>query len=278
MAAGVFDAEPGSQWSSAARTDVVRWLRSDPQHQELVRLGRPLLEEGDDVWDAWEDYFARRLDGVIETFDPASGATFFSHLARGAAPERVEAIVLRPASAWTRFERCCVVRWLLADTQLRLVLVNAVHHLGPSATWQDAEDAWADFCVPGPRASRSRLDYFIERFDPDRAPFWPALRFFFRRFCEGRRTAAPAPDGDGVVAGTQESEQLQRERRRDIERCLDRLPAKHGRALRLYYFEGWSVPEIAEMTGESVATVKKTRLFDGRALLRQMPEMQRWAV
>lgn len=54
---------------------------------------------------------------------------------------------------------------------------------------------------------------------------------------------------------------------RDVAEAVLALPAKYRIPIHLYYFEGYSVAEIAQITGKSEGTVK-SRLFRARALLR----------
>lgn len=50
---------------------------------------------------------------------------------------------------------------------------------------------------------------------------------------------------------------------------VSRLPPKYRSVIHLYYYEGYSVKEIADMTGDSVSTVT-TRLARARDKLRKM--------
>lgn len=50
---------------------------------------------------------------------------------------------------------------------------------------------------------------------------------------------------------------------------VSKLPPKYRAAIHLYYYEGYSVKEIADMTGDAVSTVT-TRLARARERLRKM--------
>jgi RNA polymerase sigma-70 factor (ECF subfamily) len=59
-----------------------------------------------------------------------------------------------------------------------------------------------------------------------------------------------------------------------IQRCLDRLPAKHREVIQLRFFVGDSIEGIAAALDCSVGTVK-SRLFHALEKLHAMPELGR---
>lgn len=54
-----------------------------------------------------------------------------------------------------------------------------------------------------------------------------------------------------------------------VEEALQRLPPRYRAAIHLYYYEGYSATEIAEMAGEKPSTVR-TRLTRARQKLREL--------
>ena len=59
--------------------------------------------------------------------------------------------------------------------------------------------------------------------------------------------------------------------RNDLLRKVTGLPPKYRMPMYLYYYEGYSVKEIAELTGSKTSTLQ-TRLARGREKLREVLE------
>jgi RNA polymerase sigma-70 factor (ECF subfamily) len=59
-----------------------------------------------------------------------------------------------------------------------------------------------------------------------------------------------------------------REERKLMRRALDELPADYREVLVLKHFEGWSYAQIADVTGDSIGTLK-VRAYRARQLLRE---------
>ncbi|SDG65459.1 RNA polymerase sigma factor, sigma-70 family [Sinosporangium album] len=74
------------------------------------------------------------------------------------------------------------------------------------------------------------------------------------------RTELPLPKAEELGAFPQE----QRESALDVRRVLARMPDGPRRLLELFYFDGFSLAEIAAMTGRSPQSVK-TALWRARA-------------
>ena len=53
----------------------------------------------------------------------------------------------------------------------------------------------------------------------------------------------------------------------DVRRCLDSLTPLQSQAVRLAYYQGFTYPQVAEMLGRPLPTVK-TRMRDGLIRLR----------
>ena len=80
-----------------------------------------------------------------------------------------------------------------------------------------------------------------------------------------------------VDPGESPAERVQREERvMAIQRCLDRLPAKHREVIQLRFFVDDSIEGIAAVLDCSVGTVK-SRLFHALEKLHAMPELGRLA-
>lgn len=80
----IFD-EPGASWTPDERLRVVIWLNSKPQldflcFQALLHLG--FRAQPEDAEDAWNDYCVKRLNRVIDRYNPAYGCRFWNYLLR----------------------------------------------------------------------------------------------------------------------------------------------------------------------------------------------------
>jgi RNA polymerase sigma-70 factor, ECF subfamily len=88
-----------------------------------------------------------------------------------------------------------------------------------------------------------------------------------------RRSRRPESEGGGVedreAAGTVESAALCRMENERIERALGALSPDHRLVVVLFYYEGMSQPEIAQVCGRAVGTVK-SRLHYALARLRKL--------
>ena len=78
----IFD-KPGRDWTPEERVKVVVWLNSNPQLQYLRlvasrRLGSKSKPE--DAEDAWHEFCVKRLNRVIDNYDPAEGRRFWDYL------------------------------------------------------------------------------------------------------------------------------------------------------------------------------------------------------
>jgi RNA polymerase sigma factor (sigma-70 family) len=78
----IFD-KPGRDWTPEERIRVKVWLHEDQQLGYLLRFAlRHLGHEAtpEDAEDAWGDFYAKRLDAVINNYDPAEGRRFWNWL------------------------------------------------------------------------------------------------------------------------------------------------------------------------------------------------------
>ncbi|NRQ36933.1 RNA polymerase sigma factor [Nonomuraea sp. NN258] len=77
------------------------------------------------------------------------------------------------------------------------------------------------------------------------------------------RRDLPLPDPDELGAPALHADPL------EVRDALDRLPEQHRRLLTLVYFEGFSLVEVAAMTGRSPASIK-TAVWRARAAFADM--------
>jgi len=90
-------------------------------------------------------------------------------------PLHILPVVAKPGQEWSREEYASLVAWLFEEVQLRKLLTLCLFRLGSTATAQDAEDVWMEFC-------EKRLEKVSRLFDPERgAEFWVYLRFCLKR-------------------------------------------------------------------------------------------------
>lgn len=78
----IFD-KPGRDWTPEEHIRVKVWLHEDLQLRYLLtfalrHLGHQATTE--DAEDAWGEFFVRRLDAVIDNYDPTRGRRFWSYL------------------------------------------------------------------------------------------------------------------------------------------------------------------------------------------------------
>jgi RNA polymerase sigma factor (sigma-70 family) len=79
----VIFAKPGRGWSPEERIRVIQWLHEPPQFRYLRtfakrHLGPPATE--DDAQDAWQEFCAKELHSVIQSYNPAKGVRFWGYL------------------------------------------------------------------------------------------------------------------------------------------------------------------------------------------------------
>lgn len=91
------------------------------------------------------------------------------------------------------------------------------------------------------------------------------IRTTLHRACDIRKSAAQRnlPLEEAVLAAAPEAEEG------DLLAAVRALPDKYGAVIHLYYYEGYSIQEIANLLGVPVPTVG-TRLARGRERLRQL--------
>jgi len=90
-------------------------------------------------------------------------------------PRHVLPIIEKAGREWSREEYSSIVAWLFEEPQLRMLLTLCLFSLGSSATPQDAEDIWMEFC-------EKRLEKVSKLFDPERGSgFWGYLRLCLKR-------------------------------------------------------------------------------------------------
>jgi RNA polymerase sigma-70 factor (ECF subfamily) len=132
----------------------------------------------------------------------------------------------------------------------------------------DADDATQLALLEILRAAPSyRGDSKLEAW-ADRIAVRTTIRFARERRLAAVRTA-PDVDLDELPQRTRTYERLAEELARPILDYLDELPEARRTALVLRHAMGYSVEEIAELTGASVNTVKD-RLLQGREQIRKM--------
>lgn len=84
-----------------------------------------------------------------------------------------------------------------------------------------------------------------------------------------RRSEHSSPMGQHEINGDGAVEDAERDA--DVLQAVNTLPPKYRQAVYLHYFEGYSVSEIAQLTGEREGTVRK-HLSRARAKLRDLLE------
>ena len=91
------------------------------------------------------------------------------------------------------------------------------------------------------------------------------IRTTLHRACDIRKSAAQRnlPLEEAVLAAAPEAEEG------NLLAAVRALPDKYGAVIHLYYYEGYSIQEIANLLGVPVPTVG-TRLARGRERLRQL--------
>ncbi|GAA2787049.1 sigma-70 family RNA polymerase sigma factor [Kitasatospora paracochleata] len=114
------------------------------------------------------------------------------------------------------------------------------------------------------------------RYRPERGEAMPwVLTIAHRRAVDRVRSAQAAADRDRQVAAASHApvfdevaEQVEgRLEREQVRRCLKRLTELQRESLTLAYYRGYSYPEVAELLGAPLGTVK-TRMRDGLIRLR----------
>jgi RNA polymerase sigma factor (sigma-70 family) len=170
----------------------------------------------------------------------------------------------KPGPNWSEDERDWVITWLNIEPQLTELRALALRHLGTPANWQDAEDTWNDFAL-------RNLDRVIACFDPTQATggFRGYLLISFKRYCweRGKKIRnRPQSLPDAVLA---ELDEVQFVGADDcLQACLNRLPQEYREVVTLCYFDGYSMEEISQKLGISVA-LAKVRLFRARQMLKK---------
>jgi RNA polymerase sigma factor (sigma-70 family) len=180
-------------------------------------------------------------------------------------PSGVRAIFARPGQSWTAAERAWVKRWLHEEPQLRLLLAIAYSNLPRGATFEDAEDAWGDYCC-NDQQGKDQLDRVMDSYVPEKHRsrcFWPYLCFCFRRWCRRRPARQAGSRPLVLVAGTIPAgvgsdptvQAAHKEMSAILAEAIAELPPPYGEVIRLRYFEGFTLKEVVRRRGSSIATV-----------------------
>ena len=147
----------------------------------------------------------------------------------------------------------------LAEKYMDMVYRIALNALGSAA---DAEDVTQNVMVR------------LYRADPDFESEEHAKRWLIRvavneskRFIGLPWKKREASFEEALNAASVEADGLQK----DLVRKIAQLPPKYRVPMYLYYFEGYSIKEIAELTGSKTSTLQ-TRLARGREKLREVLE------
>ena len=205
-------------------------------------------------------------------------------------PDNIQRILARPGRDWSLDERNDVVVWLNEPPQLGFLARIAAFKLGLSATAQDAEDAWQDYCV------KVLLRTLIARFDPALSPFQAYLLLSLKQFCQRRGLALgqardrerplERPLGGDVVEinlvdpserpddTIQHAEEVREEarRHRQVRRCVDSLPEPYRTLIVRHYFGEESLVAIARSFHVMSCTVR-VRVHRARRKLKRCMEM-----
>ena len=195
---------------------------------------------------------------------------------RSAIPEDINLIFAKPGCIWTSKERIRIINWLNETQQLEYLLNFALSKLSPTATAQEAEDTWQDFCT-------KKLDVRIKRYNPANGrSFWNYLIYkgeknwdSFENFCfKARQEMKKNPMRpyqpiycqedqaieleivDESIDGNPEEAVKQKEMYNILQKCLNKMPFNYWRVIIMFYFEGKSVAQISESLQISVAYTK----------------------
>ncbi|HET6386998.1 MAG TPA: sigma-70 family RNA polymerase sigma factor [Armatimonadota bacterium] len=147
---------------------------------------------------------------------------------------------------------------LVERTRMRLFALAyaELHH------YEDAQDAVSSALV-------QICLHIREIQQPEKVRAW--MQSIVRNECRRLRRRAPAStvslEEQDLYAPDDETLPL----RLDVEQALRRLPVRHARAMRLFYLEETSIPEIARQTGHPAGTIKYW-LHQGRQQLAQLME------
>ena len=205
-------------------------------------------------------------------------------------PDNIQRILARPGRDWSLDERNDVVVWLNQPPQIGFLARIAAFKLGLSATAQDAEDAWQDYCV------KVLLRTLIARFDPTLSPFQAYLLLSLKQFCQRRGLALgqardrerplerqvggdvveinlvdPSERPDDTIQHAEEGREEAR-RHRQLRRCVDSLADPYRTLIVRHYFGEQSLVAIGRSFHVTAGTVR-VRVHRARRKLKRCMEM-----
>jgi RNA polymerase sigma-70 factor, ECF subfamily len=205
-------------------------------------------------------------------------------------PQKIEEILAKPGSSWTSEDRDRVLEWLWEIYDRRL-LIFALHHLGPYATPEDAEDTLQEFF-------EKILARVIATYDPIKGDFVSYVYSWLEQFCRAkrrqieRRARREQPiiihkqdqDEDYQLEPVDEDENVypeqvflkketEKEVKQKLEECINKLKPIYRTVVVMHYFEGLKIVEIAARLDCSTGNVK-WRLFEARRQLKKCLEKE----